>query len=143
MSKQFSNGEIEFLKFCVAQHLRDAQAGIGAFWMGDIESETSWCDTLLSSLDTASKEPAPAEEHILISVFDREISTEIFPSLKAAQEEMLEQFEKYCGVGNAQIDMEEDYKFEIHDASAWSNLGGSYDWRIVPLGPANMEEKHG
>ena len=70
---------------------------------------------------------------VLISVFDREISTLVCDSLHEAQDQMLEELQTYSGVESPQLDMH-GADFEIDELTAWSNANHhipQQDWKIV------------
>ena len=70
---------------------------------------------------------------VLISVFDREISTLVCDSLREAQAEMLEELQTYGGVDSPQLDMHGE-DFEIGELCAWSNANHHIphqDWKII------------
>lgn len=75
-----------------------------------------------------------AKPYLLISVLDREITAEQFPSLEAAQAQMLTEIAQ-TGVADANnLHIGDCYDdFEIHEDNAWANHHGDNDWKIVEL----------
>jgi hypothetical protein len=75
-----------------------------------------------------------AKPYLLISVLDREITAEQFPSLEAAQAQMLAEIAQ-TGVADANnLHIGDCYDdFEIHEDNAWANHHGDNDWKIVEL----------
>lgn len=73
--------------------------------------------------------------YMLISVCEREIATEQYPTLEAAQARMLYELETFGGVENPAVGMEEDGEFAIHEMSAWSNVKDDMkqDWLIIHI----------
>lgn len=87
----------------------------------------------------------PGKAHLLISVCERDIQTEVHPSLEAAKAAMLAQlkkeFLKECSEAEWE-DIESQDEFECSDLgfsklSAWSNMDDDCycDWRIIPIPP--------
>lgn len=80
--------------------------------------------------------------YMLISVFDREILTEMFPTLEAAQETMHMEMISEGGVpeeffvGDSREDKDKGYAYGPYDA--YSNDGINHadcDWHIAPIDP--------
>ena len=69
---------------------------------------------------------------LLISVFEREISTKQFDTLEEAQKEMRENFYE-----DEDIDeLLEEGEAELNEMSAWANADDGYmncDWQIVEI----------
>ena len=87
----------------------------------------------------------PGKAHLLISVCERDIQTEVHPSLEAARAAMLAQlkkeFLKECSEAEWE-DIESQDEFECSDLgfsklSAWSNMDDDCycDWKIIPIPP--------
>ena len=87
----------------------------------------------------------PGKAYILISVCERDIHTEVHPSLEAARAAMLaelkKEFVKECSETEWD-DIASQEKFECSDMgfsklSAWSNMDDDCycDWKIVPIPP--------
>lgn len=91
----------------------------------------------------------PGKEYLLISVFEREISTEPFPSLNAARHAMLAELKAEFLKENIEAEWDEIMahdafecdSFGFGECSAWSNLDDdcNCDWRIVTLPPVITE----
>lgn len=73
--------------------------------------------------------------YMLISVYERETTTQQVVSLKEAQERMLFELESFGGVEAPAFGMEEIGEFGIHEMNAWSNVRSDMpqDWLIVHL----------
>lgn len=87
----------------------------------------------------------PGKAHLLISVCERDIQTEVHPSLEAARAAMLaelkKEFLKECSEAEWE-DIESQDEFECSDLgfsklSAWSNMDDNCycDWKIIPIPP--------
>ena len=87
---------------------------------------------LYTSMEEQNK--TAAKPYLLISVLDREITAEQFPSLEAAQAQMLAEIAQ-TGVADANnLHIGDCYDdFEIHEDNAWANHHGDNDWKIVEL----------
>lgn len=87
----------------------------------------------------------PGKAHLLISVCERDIQTEVHPSLEAARAAMLAELRKEFLKEGAEAEWEEIESrdsFECSDFafskfSAWSNIDDDCycDWKIVPIPP--------
>lgn len=87
----------------------------------------------------------PGKAHLLISVFERSIQTEVHPSLEAARAAMLDELKEEFlkdGTESEWEEIESQDEFECSDfaftkLTAWSNLDddGNCDWQIVPIHP--------
>ena len=87
----------------------------------------------------------PGKAHMLISVFERSIQTEVHPSLEVARIAMLAELKKEFLKEGTETEWEEivsQDKFECSDfaftkLTAWSNLDDdcNCDWQIVPIPP--------
>lgn len=73
-------------------------------------------------------------KYILISVCERDISTEQFESLKDAQAQMLQDLEIVGGVDEPAIGIEAP-DYAIHEMDAWSNVDDDrkQDWLIIEV----------
>lgn len=87
----------------------------------------------------------PSKAHLLISVCERDIQTEVHPSFEAARAAMLaelkKEFLKECSEAEWE-DIESQDEFECSDLgfsklSAWSNMDDNCycDWKIIPIPP--------
>ena len=87
----------------------------------------------------------PGKAHLLISVFERNIQTEVHPSLEAARAAMLEELKEEFLKDSTEAEWQEiqsQAEFECSDfaftkLTAWSNLDDdcNCDWQIVPIPP--------
>ena len=87
----------------------------------------------------------PGRAHLLISVFERSIQTEVHPSLEAARAAMLDELKEEFlkdGTESEWEEIESQDEFECSDfaftkLTAWSNLDDdcNCDWQIVPIPP--------
>lgn len=87
----------------------------------------------------------PGKAHMLISVCERSIQTEVHPSLEAARAAMLDELKEEFlkdGTESEWEEIESQEEFECSDfaftkLTAWSNLDDdcNCDWQIVPIPP--------
>lgn len=87
----------------------------------------------------------PGRAHLLISVCEREITTEIYPNLEAARKAMLDELKDEFLKGDDEAEWDEIVSHEEFECSdfaftkltAWSNLDDdcNCDWQIVPIPP--------
>ena len=87
----------------------------------------------------------PGKAHLLISVFERSIQTEVHPSLEAARAAMLDELKEEFlkdGTESEWEKIESQDEFECSDfaftkLTGWSNLDDdcNCDWQIVPIPP--------
>ena len=87
----------------------------------------------------------PGKAYLLISVFERDISTEPFPTLDAARIAMLAELKTEFLKENEEAEWDEIMahdefecnSFGFGERSAWSNLDDdcNCDWQIVPIPP--------
>lgn len=87
----------------------------------------------------------PGRAHMLISVFERDICTEVFPTMEAAHIGMLAELKEEFLKNGTETEWEEiasQDEFECSDfafskLTAWSNLDDdcNCDWQIVPIPP--------
>ena len=73
-------------------------------------------------------------KYLLISVRERNITTEKFDILTEAQEEMWKQFKEACHYNEQEVLSEN--RGELKETSAWITDGNNhdnYDWQIVEI----------
>lgn len=85
-----------------------------------------------------------SERYLLITVCERDISTEVFPSFEQARKQMMDELKDEFTKGNKPSEWEtyEDLpRYECNDfcfteTTAWSNLDddNNCDWLIIPIG---------
>lgn len=86
----------------------------------------------------------PGERFLLISVCERDIATEVFPSLEKARKQMMDELKDEFTKGNKPSEWKEYEdlpRYECDDfcfteTTAWSNLDddNNCDWLIIPIG---------
>lgn len=100
----------------------------------DFPSLVKSAERIAKAMEEQNK--AAAKPYLLISVYDREITTEQFPSLEAAQTQMLAEIAQ-TGVANVSDlkigDYPDSAEYEIKEYEAWLNYKGDHDWKIVEL----------
>lgn len=86
-------------------------------------------------------------KYMLITVWDRNIATLLFPTKKDAQKAMQEEMIKYGNIPKEAFtitdDTNEDWAFT--EDSGWSNIGVNhtlYDWLIVPIPNSNQKPSY-
>ena len=96
------------------------------------DSEIWPCEAEFNETEAQLAENAASNSPcILISVYDRQISTEFFPTLEKAQKAMLFAV-KECGVEDPSIG-DSDESYEVTETSAWANHHGDNDWEIIAV----------
>ena len=100
----------------------------------DFPSLVKSAERIAKAMEEQNK--AAAKPYLLISVYDREITTEQFPSLEAAQTQMLAEIAQ-TGVANVSDlkigDYPDSAEYEIEEYEAWLNYKGDHNWKIVEL----------